>query len=499
MATKRSIEVATALAAYLLRGLWRRVDWTKIPSSRRRGIAEELAGALVPLAVSERSTLGFVRALCTRFEINPSGGGYVDGAGAERSAGPAYALLPRALAPEGLPEMEHRAAHAGEVAVRWDHVCKAIDFESLRIALHENPAFFATFVHAEPVDGEEELFASGGDATERRPWTATLPGRLITPRALRTVWTLASPMAHGHDEKHGNVVLFRRQRQVSPVTGEQSLVPFVAGNAVRGMWRDLAMDRMLRLLGLSAAELPPARAHALLAGGTIEAGADSSKPDPATRRRAREMCPAFDLLAGTIDNQIMRGLLRVHDATLVCRENAWMLHSLLAPKRDGEPLAFEDFAAALPAADDLVQLRLATRHAHRDLEGADGSQMIFNTEVILPGAQMLHRVQIIGSDGRAAPELAGSCLADLLGEFRDSAFVGAGNARGLGSIGFDPYAPGDGEPDLPPPDLYRAWIAEHADEVRSWLCAGAQPVAKPAPKGRRGKAVEPVEAGGPEF
>lgn len=459
MTTAAKIQSSTPMLAYLLRGLWRRVDWESLPAARRRTIGRELTDALVPLSVSERSTLGFVRALCTRFEIDVTGWGG------------ACAKIPRSFLPEGLPVVDHCDATETHAIVRWDIACTAIDFGAMRIALNENSALFATFAIEPEAEGEEAIFAIGSTRSNGPTWTATLPGQMVTPRAFRTVWTLVSPLAHGHDEKHGNVILFRRERAVSPVTGEQYLAPFMAGNAVRGMMRDQIVGRMLRLLSMTAAELPPARAHALLAGGSIEAGADSGAVNVAARRVARATCPAWDLFAGCIDQQIMRGLLRMHDATLVCRENAWKLHAQLAPKVNGRALTVEEFAAALPVADDLTQLRLATRHAHRDLEGSDGSQMIFNTEVILAGAQWAHSFQIIGLDG--VSELAMSCMADLLAEFRADAFVGAGNARGFGRIAFDPYTAGAGETPLPDPAIYQRWVAEHAAEMRAWLMGGA--------------------------
>jgi hypothetical protein len=458
MTTASKIQSSTPILAYLIRGLWRRVDWERIPAGRRRNIGRELTDALVPLSVSERSTLGFVRALCTRFEIDVTG------------YGAACAKIPRSFVPDGIATVDHQDATDTHAIVRWDVACTAIDFGALRIALNENPALFATFATEPEAEGEEAIFAIEARGSTGPTWTATLPGQMVTPRAFRTVWTLVSPLAHGHDEKHGNVILFRRERAVSPVTGEQYLAPFMAGNAVRGMMRDQIVGRMLKLLGMTAAELPPQRAHALLAGGSLEAGADSGNVNVAARRTARAACPAWDLFAGCIDQQIMRGLLRMHDATLVCRENAWKLHAQLAPMVDGRALTVEEFAAALPIADDLTQLRLATRHAHKDLEGSDGSQMIFNTEVILAGAQWAHSFQIIGLDG--VSELALSCMADLLAEFQADAFVGAGNARGFGRIAFDAYAPGAGETPLPDPTIYQRWVADHADEMRAWLMSG---------------------------
>ncbi len=496
MTTTKSIQQTTVLLAYLLRALWRRVDRKSIQASRLRNLATELNEALVPLAVSERSAGAFIRALATRFEIALSGGAY-EKDGEEKSSGAASVFIPKLFVPEGLPTIDHGAAGEGIVCLRWDVVTKALDFEALRIALNDNPAFFATFATAAPMEGEEALFQTNALHSTTPPWTGTLPARLITPRAFRARWTLVSNLAHGADQKTGNVTMFRRERVVSPLTGAVSLRPFVAGNAVRGLWRDIIFGRLLALLGLKTSDVPDRRIHALLAGGTIETGADGAHVNLTVRRLARQFCPAWDLFAGVMDDQIMRGLLRVHDCVLVCRENAWLLYEQLVPPVDGQPrIPFEMFEASLPLADDLTQLRLSTRHAHRDLPGSDGSQMIFNTEVLLTGSQLIHSFQLMGLDG--VSELARSCMADLLAEFHDDALVGAKTSAAMGRIAFDPYEPGEGQAPLPSPAIYQQWVADHAHEIRAWLTGGMDAAlteeagdgAEKGARGRKGRAAK---------
>jgi hypothetical protein len=470
MATRPQIDSASVLAAYLLRGLARRIDYDRIGRDRRRSLTTEFGDFLVPAAVSARSTLEWCRLVCDRFEISPAGEGWEGGDGREHDARAAYAVIPKAFVPPDTVLLEgHPKATDANVIVRWDHACRVIGFDALRIALNENPALYATFALTQPVDGEEQLFTAWGASPEVKPWTPTLPSRLITPRAYRTIWTLISPLAHGHDHKSGNVTLFRRERRVDPVSGLQYLTPFISGNATRGAWRDKIFSRLLRLIGLKTTEVPKEMIHALLAGGAIESGADGGTVNVAARRRARAMSPAWDLFAGCIEQQIMAGLLRIHDAVLVCRENAWMLHTLLEPRRIGsaEPMSFAEFRDALEPADNLTQLRLLTRHAHRDLPGSEGTQMITQTEVILPGAMLVHSFQLIGLDG--VSELAGSCMRDLLDEFAGDAFVGAQNARGLGRVAFDPYVPGPGHAELPGPEAYLRFVEENKAEIRAWL------------------------------
>lgn len=187
--------------------------------------------------------------------------------------------------------------------------------------------------------------------------------------------------------------------------------------------------------------------------------------------------------------QIMEGRLRCHDAVLVCRENAWMLR---------EPLAFagtaEELWRSLPEAAECTQLRLLTRHAHREIPDSDGEQMLVNTEHLTVGRQLLHSFQLFGIDSVA--DVTASCLSDLLSLFRQHGTVGAQAARGYGNISFEPYRPGPSVSELPSPKLYVDYCAEHREEMRAWaLQTDAQPATKPAnskAKGRHKTTEEPA-------
>ena len=446
-----TVTTARRLLAYLLRATMMRVRANVIGDHRYNSVYSELEHALVPLVVSERSTLAFYRALCTRFCVEATGG--------EDDYGPVEIWMPIGR-------------------MRWDKAIGAIDYRHLRLVVHENPAFLATFAKSSTRDMEEpelqaeyESFDCFPEPGNRGSYRAQLPEQLIQTRSFRTVWTLTSPMAHGADEKSGNVNLFRRHRVINVLTGEHAYVPFVAGNAVRGLLRDMVMGRWLGLLGLKPHQIPSARAHALLAGGNIEAGADTGSVRVDVRKRARDLCPPWDLLGGCTDQQIMQGRARIHDAVLVCRENAWQVHQALGV----ETAKLDEWAASLPEAAELTQLRLGTRHAHKDLPGAEGSQMLFNVELLLAGTQMMHSFQVFSLDG--VSEVTASCLSDLLEDFMAYGVVGAQNARGMGLISFNPYQPGPGTTALPDPTIYLEYVLKHADEMTEWAMMRGEPEA----------------------
>ena len=434
------------LLAYLLRATVRRVREDRIGEHRFRGLAGELAGALVPLVVGASSPLGFYRGLCERFAV--------DATGSDTEWGPIEAWLP-------------------EGRIRWDRALAVMSLATMRRVIEESPEFLATFAKEWGDEGEDAEFALFPEPRSNdQLFVPTLPTQLIAPSCYRSVWTLTRDFHHGADVKSGNVSLFRRHETQDALTGKRHQVPFVSGNAIRGQWRDLAMGRWLQLLGLKASDIPPIRAHSLLAGGSIDQGADGSPVNNVVRREARDKCPPWDLLGGNTDQQIMSGRLRVGDAVLVCRENAWLVRDVVAPGKE-----LREFAESLPEACVMTQIRQGTRMKHADLEQSDGVQMLFHQEVLVPGCQMVHTLHVFGLDG--IDQVTLSCLSDLLNAFRDLGATGASTARGFGSIVFDGYKPGSSAVQLPPPDLYLETMEKRRDEMIAWVMSA--PLAK-APK-----------------
>lgn len=490
MTTQIQIDQARPRLAYLLRAIVRRIQRDKIGAGRYRNLTTELADYLRAAAVASRTTMQFVSAVASRFGVDLSD----DGEGR-----PVAAFLPEALAGD-----LSGATYEGCRVVSWAMIAQHTPLEAVRIVVneHDGPAFYVTFAQVRPSAEDADYFKVVAEPVGPR-WEGILPGeQMQSPKQHRAWFQLVSPLAHGHDEKAGNVVLFRRQRQVDPFTGEHALVPVYTGNAVKGAWRDAFFARMLRAVGVTPErDLTPRRAQELFSGGTIESGADGATAKLDVRRRARDTIPPIDLLGGCIEQQIMTGLLRVHDCTLLCRENAWKVYQMLAPRSiSDEPLSFEDFRASLPPADDLTILRLGTRYAHRDLPGGgDGVQMLWNTEAIMPGARLLHAFSIVSLS--TVSSLAKSCLADLLQDFADTGLLGAQTSRGYGQISTTGYVAAEKAEPLPSPEQYHSYVVSHADEIRAWLAGakeeGAEEVGA-APKNgvRRGKkaAGGPVEA-----
>lgn len=452
--TPLSVGQTRRLLAYLLRGMVLRVQKGRIGEHRYKGLAGELATTLIPSVVSTINPFQFFRTLCLRFAVDVTGGDSDYGH-------PVEAWLP-------------------EGRIRWDRVLALFDHATLRKVVEESPEFLATFArdrgHADD-DAEFALFPD--ESEERAAFVPELPSSdLIVPSGYRAVWTLTRPIHHGADQKSGNVNMFRRQPGYDARTGRECSVPFLSGNSIRGQWRDMVMSRWLELIGLSPEEIPAIRAHALLSGGTIEQGADTATVDNVIRREARDKCPPWDLIAGNINQQTMGGWLRVGDAVVVCRENAWLVHGTVAPDMDPD-----EFAESLPEAEAMLTIQQFTRRKHADIDQSEGMQSLIHQEVLKAGSQMIHTVSLFGLT-QINPVTA-SCLADLLEHFQFTGSVGASAARGRGNIAFDRYKPGPNTPELPSPDLYLETVEKRRDEMVEWaMSAMAKAERKKSPRGK---------------
>lgn len=458
--------------AYLMRAIMMRATKASLGEHRYSNRCSELTGALRQLAIATKSTAEFIAAVAGRFGVSLGG-----------DAAHPWAIcawLPDAAQPDGVRK------------VRWDRIAAVLDFERVRLVVLDCPDLLSTFActwvdkdDAESRDADEATLASLPEPIPFRGRSFAIGANAIRPRRYRSVWTTASEIAHGADEKTGNVNGFRRQDIIDQRTGRRVSVPFISGNAVRGRWRRLLMARYCELVGVLPRELPTqSRFHALFSGGTTEAGADTGKVDVVTRSRARALCPPWDLIAGIVDSQIMGGRGAVFDAKLVCRENAWRLRTTLAPEQD-----LEEFASSLQSCESMTTTRQLVRSAHKDVPDAEGIQMMARMEVLLPGAQFVHEFALVGLGG--VSEVTLSCLADLLEGFGSQGLVGAGNARGFGEIQFAPYVADDGLSELPSSNAYLEFIAANRDDCRAWLLdiksEGEAEKAASAKKGRAKK------------
>ncbi len=456
--------------AWLLRAVRSRLPSnTASQVKRKRDFGSELAGVLPALSVTTKSPLEFFFKLCSRWDVDPVGG--VD----------SYDL--EAWTPRG--------------SIPWPLAISRLSIENIRAVVAESPHLLGQFAskwnETDAEDLEDDALLASLATSTPEPSRAALPGLVpggdaIAPREFVSLWFGTGPCHHGADSKSGNFAAFRRQPLLDHVANEIVEVPFLSGNSIRGAWRDLAMKRLCELLGLDPRALAPNVSQSLFAGGTIESGADTAKIDNRLRRRLRDLIPAWDLFGGNMSGQMMAGRLRVSDAVLVCKQNAWTVARVVAPNM---PVA--DVRAALKDATELMSIRQLTRRDHPEYRGedteSDSMQMITQTEVTDPGAQWVHRFSLYGNEG--VSPLAQSCMADLLEEFAAiGGWLAASGARGFGSVSVAPYA-ARALPALTSSAVYLDHVETHKAELVALLgeCAkgagDAEPKskAKPASKG----------------
>jgi len=223
----------------------------------------------------------------------------------------------------------------------------------------------------------------------------------------RATVTALSPIVHSQGTE-GNVSLQRTITKWDLDAGRLVEVPFVSGNSVRGILRDigaaLAVDRLD-----ARGELSGAAVHALASGGAL---VKAAKPMTSSEEhRLKELVPHLALFACSGGGRIMGGRLRVNH---------------MMPMQD------------IPL-DALTAEQFGTRSARLPhgltAEEHEGDQMIYEFQAIPAGVSFSWAVGVVGSDADPMALAARSWLGTVLDAWiADGAYVGAKGASGYGSV-----------------------------------------------------------------
>ncbi len=383
---------------------------------------------------------------------------------------------------------------------RVDSVLQRTDWHVLKAAVEEIPSLIKMLAKQGPLPPEY----APPDVQEHTPdWLMPVPtGHMIPVPSLRTLWTSQSELIHGADQRFGNVILFRREPVIDLLTGRSNNAPFISGNSIRHSWRAIATDGLYLMLGIEKGEVDPELHHALTSGGVIDAGSEMAKVDPALRAAVRHLFPAFELLGGIVEKQVCHGAWNVHDAMLVCRENATRLmdptlyppppgtesHVSAMADAAGEAARRETrvaYARALQEhfrpANDYMTLRQYTKHIDPDvaMKGDDNPDpkkrakrhMLWDTEVVRVNAQWVHHCRIHAT----ATKFARSCVSWIFREFADHPYLTAANGKGHGLISYEPYKPADDSQRLPDAGAFCDHIDSQREAIKEWLRTGRVP------------------------
>ncbi len=238
---------------------------------------------------------------------------------------------------------------------------------------------------------------------------------------------LLTQLVHHGDEKTGSTPILRTMTIWSEALGKHVRVPFVSGNAIRGMLRRLIFHDLLTRLGLETAETPKLH-HALFSGGVLEA-VDSSEGeiDIAFRRLVRETVPPIALWGTAVGNQMIPGSLLVEHAFPAARETAHMA-------RTGYFLVDPDDPRFLQPVRTFTEIDFHTRRDDLRAERSEDEQAVqmkVEFEVLIPGTLLMH-----GFELKYATELEKSCLGHALNLWRELPVLAGKSATGHGRVDF---------------------------------------------------------------
>jgi hypothetical protein len=260
--------------------------------------------------------------------------------------------------------------------------------------------------------------------------------------------TMRTPLAHGGDESAGNATLFRRKTVMGRNGGLLS-IPYYAGNAWRGLMRDLLADDFTTLMGFEPSkQTPPWQPwffHCLYAGGSLgDVDKVTSKklgerPNATVvlqeRHKFRDYVPMLSVLGVAIGNTLMAGKIDTGDL---------------------EPECYETGVGNVRASE-LMTWEFLTRRDDQDYEREKHEGMIATHEVMVAGAVLRGGLDLRPNIRPHELGLVGRGL-NLL---RTSGKLGGSNRRGWGQIEIECEAPDEAP--------YLSYIEAKREEILSYL------------------------------
>lgn len=267
-----------------------------------------------------------------------------------------------------------------------------------------------------------------------------------------------SPIQHGGDEKTGSTPVLRAlthwdpeaepRAPGAPGPGAHVRLPFISGNAIRGVLRRLVMRDLVERVGFRVRA--PKLHHALYSGGNLESSDEASGAiDLAFRQWVREVLPPLALFGTALGNQMVPGCLIVSHARPFCREyRAYLGDYADDPRAQHSVRTFTDVAFA-SRRDDLRAERGADEQAQ---------QMLVEFEAFVPGTRFLHSFVL-----KYANPLERACLDHALLLWAEQPWIGGKSGSGYGEVALY-YPP-------PAPELYEEYLTRERTRVAEALAA----------------------------
>lgn len=223
---------------------------------------------------------------------------------------------------------------------------------------------------------------------------------------------------HGGDEKTGAETLLRRNKYV--VDGEIEEIPYISGNAIRGVWRRNVMTDFFNILKY---EIKGLRLyHAFFTGGVLET-VDETKSgviDLEFKKRINSLIPPISVLGMSYGNQIFEGKLKVGMLLPICSELKEYLPEEYARSCKKPVHDFLDFVHQTRKDDK--------REAREDNEQA--IQMMINYEVFIAGTPFYHSFSL-----EDCSEVEEGVVARAVELWKECPYIGGKSSIGFGELG----------------------------------------------------------------
>lgn len=167
--------------------------------------------------------------------------------------------------------------------------------------------------------------------------------------------TALTSISHSN-KKAGTTELFNTESVVRE-NGDIAQVPYITGNAMKGVLRRLGFEIMLSKLGLDPEISDPVSNEnfgvltknrlEVLFNGSILTSDTSRGIDVEAGARLSNLIPWFGIVGGCLGNQMAKSRWCVHDAVLICEENKERLEMMA--HSENENLAILDDTVIIPS------------------------------------------------------------------------------------------------------------------------------------------------------
>jgi hypothetical protein len=237
--------------------------------------------------------------------------------------------------------------------------------------------------------------------SETTPKTGKIRGRIVM------IVRLLSPLRHGGDTV-GNVQTFRRRGHIMP-DGRLEQVPYLSGNSIKHFIREHSALFALEACGLTDGALSREQVHLFFSGGALTKGGQSVRFDEV--RKAEAAFPVLGLCGYGAGNTLVASAIQVDDAIPICAQTQHLIQEEVDRYASTYERLFDQYAESFMSEPfgtrheptrqphimqmlkqteaDALALAIGESKDVKHADKGDSAQMIYNYEVMNPGAVLV--------------------------------------------------------------------------------------------------------------